>query len=262
MSTNNQLTREEALKKVAEVLEEALNEYEMLEKSEEELEKMDIEMAEDPSRPLAGATPEAAPAEAEDEEKEEDEDKEKDDEENSPEASEQQDEEQEESKDDSEEKEEDEDKSDEALKSEFAHLARIMHRRGLLNEDIVGDREVKKSEKAGSKQEAGKSESQVESLRKSFDSEIAELKKAVATMADTINKIASQPAPRKGVSGYAPLKKSEEGTDQPLQKAQVIDKLLDLKKSGDRRVTTALINRVETNRFNSADLEFIKGILG
>jgi len=222
--TNNEtiISKEEALRKVAEVLEEALAEYEALE-------KMDLQLAEDPSRPMIQ---DEAPAEEE-----------RDDEESA--------EEPEAKEDDEEEKDEDEDKdekemSDEALKSEYASIIAKMEHRGL----------IRKEEKVA------KSESESE-LKKAMETEIGELKKTINSLAETVSKIAAQPAAtRKGVSGLAPLRKSEEGEDKPLRKSEVVEKLLELKKSGDRRVNTALINRVETSRMTSDDLNFIKGILG
>lgn len=238
-NTNKSISKEEALKKVAEVLEEALAEYETLE-------KMDLELAEDPSRPFAAAPKQGEEQMEDEEEKDEDE--------------EDKDEDEEEKDEDEMDKDKDKEMSDEAMKSEYAALHAKMAKRGLIKSEPVKTETPKTEMK---KSETAPAEDKVESLKKSFDGEIAELKKAVASIAEVVNKIAAQPvATRKGVSGYAPLKKSEESSDQPLQKAQVLEKLLDLKKSGDRRINTSLINRIETNRANGSDLEFIKGILG
>lgn len=234
-TTTETISREEALRKVAEVLEEALAEYEALE-------KMDLEMAEDPSRPMiqddAAASADAAeaePAEAEEEDKEESEAKEKDE--------------------DKEEDEEEEEMSDDALKSEYAAVASEMERRGLIQKTQSQQTE----QSTQSTQTSTSSESE---LRKAMEGEIDELRKTIASLTETVSKIASQPATRKGVSGLAPLRKSEEGEEKSLRKSEIVEKLLELKKSGDRRVNTALINRVETSRMNPEDLNFIKGILG
>lgn len=232
-NTTETISREEALRKVAEVLEEALAEYEALE-------KMDLEMAEDPSRPMiqddAAAAAEAEPAEAEEEDKEESEAKEKDEEEDKKE-------------------DEEEEMSDDALKSEYAAVMSEMERRGFIQKTQSQQTE----QSAQSTQTSTSSESE---LRKAMEGEIDELKKTIASLTETVSKIASQPATRKGVSGLAPLRKSEEGEEKSLRKSEIVEKLLELKKSGDRRVNTALINRVETSRMNPEDLSFIKGILG
>jgi len=236
------ISKEEALRKVAEVLEEALAEYEALE-------KMDLQPAEDPTRPMIQ---EAASAEAAPEAKEEDSDEEEEEEE-----SEAKDKKEDESKDE-EEDEEEEEKSDEALKSEYAAILSTMEQRGLIQKD----QSISKSEKAETTGNTGNNGG-TDELKKAIDSEIGELKKAIADLSETVSKIAAQPAAsRKGVSGLAPLRKSEEGEDKFLRKTEVVEKLLELKKSGDRRVNTALINRVETGRMNSEDLNFIKGMLG
>lgn len=258
MPNTTVLSKEEALRKVAEVLEEALAEYETLE-------KMDIEPAEDPSRPSVPA-PEAAAADAaaakeakDEDDKDEDEDEDEDDAEaDADEAKADAD-----KKDDDKAKDDSDEESDDTLKSEFAALQAKMAKRGLLAKTEPKSEKTEAPAPALQKTESPVAEDKVESLKKSMDSELSELKKALSSISEVVNKIAAQPAaPRKGVSGYAPLKKSEEGSEQVLSKSQIIDKCLDLKKSGDRRVTATLINRIETNRLAKSDLDFIKSILG
>lgn len=104
-------------------------------------------------------------------------------------------------------------------------------------------------------------EDKTEVLRKSFDDRFEVLTKAVSELSEVVQKIAAQPASaRKGLAGYAPLKKSE-GEEESLNKAEVLSKLLDLKKSG-KPVDTSLIFRVETGRVSQSDLNNIKRILG
>jgi hypothetical protein len=228
--------KDEALKKVAEVLEEAMAEYEALE-------KMDLELAEDPARPFppaAAASDEAAP-----EEEEEDKDKE--------------DDEDEEQNEDEKDEDKEEEMSDEALKSEYATVMAKMEKRGLMAKSEkatpapteVKTQEMKKSETA-----------QTEDLRKSMDSRFEDLTKALSDIAEKVNKIAATPASRKGAAGYTPLKKNDETTEeQPLNKAEVVHKLLDLKKSG-KSIPTELFHRIETGRHTESDLKLIKGYLG
>jgi hypothetical protein len=227
----NKLTKEqtqEALKKVAEVLEEAMAEYEMLE-------KMDLELAEDPSRPFpaAAASDEDAPEEDEEDDKDKDEEDEEDD------------------KDEDSDEDKEEEMSDDAMKSEFAALQSKMEKRGLIKKEDAKTEEVKKSENT-----------QGETLQKSIDDRFESLTKTISELSETVKKIASAPAPRKGVAGYQPLKKNDEGSEeQPLNKAEVVNKLLDLKKSG-KTIPTDLFMRIETGRHTDTDLKFIKGILG
>jgi len=253
-----QTNKEELLKAVADVLDEALAEYEKLAKWD------DMQMAEYPTRPGKKDLEKDAPvldpagvasiknafgggdtskAESPDMAEEKDEDKE------APEA-----ESEGEEDEDKEEGEDEEDKmDDETLKSRYAKMCAKMEARGLMkkSEDKA---EVKKSE-------APASEDKTEALKKSVDDRFDSLTKAIAEISATVSKIASAPA-RKGVAGYQPLRKNEEGSEaQPLNKAEVISKLLDLKKSG-KYVDTALINRIETGRTSEADAQSIKQLLG
>lgn len=226
--------REEALAKVAEVLEEAMAEYEMLE-------KMDLELAEDPTRPMMAAKPEDEESEEEDQDDEsesEDDDKDED------------------KKDESEEEE----MSDEALKSEYAAVMAKMETRGLLKKEEPKTEDVKKTEEAAPAP-AAKADDKSETLAKSVDERFESLTKTIEALTATVEKIAAAPAPRKGLSGVTPLRKSEEGESESLNKAEVVNKLLELKKSG-KQVPTELFMRVETGRTTDADIKFIKGILG
>lgn len=159
-------------------------------------------------------------------------------------------------KEDDEDEEDDKDKdkdSDEKLMETYKSLVAKMASRGI----DVSKTEVAKSETA-----------EIESLRKSYDEKLEVMQKAMSAIKDSVEKIAAQPAaPRKGVAGYKPLRKSENGDEAPsLKKSQVVERLLELKKSGDSRLDGAsgssLINRVETNRLQKHDLETIKAILG
>lgn len=265
-------SKEDLLKAVADVLDEALAEYEKLAKME------GLETVEDPSRPsknlekdaswswggqatgMGGDTatnPDvassmknvfkeegASPDMAETKEGEEPEDKEEVEED-------EKEDEKEGEKEEEEEGDEEDEMDDETLKSQYAKMCAKMEARGLM----------KKSEEEVKKSEAPASEDKTETLRKSVDERFDALTKALAEISATVTKIASAPA-RKGVAGYQPLRKSEEGSEaQPLNKAEVIAKLLDLKKSG-KYVDTALINRIETGRSSEADAQSIKQLLG
>lgn len=226
------ISKEEALKKVAEVLEEALAEY-------ESLEKMDLSSVEDPSRPsMSAQADESSPVDEESEEEK----KKKLEAESSDENEEEENEEEEPNEDE---------ESDEDLKSKFEKMEKRMVARGLSKSEAKAP-SLKKSEIV---QEGN------EELKKSIDDRFSMFASQMNNIQETLAKIAGQPAaPRKGVSGLSPLKKTEEVASSNLSKNQIVDKLLDLKKSNPR-VNTALINRVETNRLEKTDIDFINSIL-
>lgn len=85
------------------------------------------------------------------------------------------------------------------------------------------------------KAELKKSYDESESLMKSYVEErVRPLEDKLSTILDLVNKIADQPVAPKGISARtAPLFKSaDEGAAEPLSKAQVANKLIELKKSG------------------------------
>ena len=76
-----------------------------------------------------------------------------------------------------------------------------------------------------------------ESLMKSFvEQRVKPLEDKLATILDLVNKIAEQPVAPKGITARAtPLLKSGiEGSGEPLSKAEVANKLFELKKSGTK----------------------------
>jgi hypothetical protein len=83
-----------------------------------------------------------------------------------------------------------------------------------------------------------------ESLMKSYvDEKVSGLEKKLADILEVINKIGEQPVSKKGISTVVPLKKNDESA--PLAKAEVANKLFELKKSGTY-VDSADIAAVET----------------
>lgn len=76
-----------------------------------------------------------------------------------------------------------------------------------------------------------------ESLMKSYvEQRVAPLEAKLTTILDLVNKIADQPVAPKGATARtaAPLLKSADEGAEPLSKAQVANKLFELKKSGTR----------------------------
>lgn len=87
------------------------------------------------------------------------------------------------------------------------------------------------------KAELKKSSEESESLMKSYVEErVKPLEDKLSTILDLVNKIADQPVAPKGTTARTtPLFKSaDEGQAEPLSKAQVANKLLELKKSGSK----------------------------
>ena len=87
------------------------------------------------------------------------------------------------------------------------------------------------------KGEMKKSLEDTESLMKSYVEErVKPLEDKLSTILDLVNKIADQPVAPKGATARsaAPLFKSADEASEPLSKAQVANKLFELKKSGTR----------------------------
>jgi hypothetical protein len=82
-----------------------------------------------------------------------------------------------------------------------------------------------------------KSQDEVSSLMKSYiDERISPIEGKLEAIATLIKEIADAPVPSRGASykSLAPLKKSEEGTTEALNKSEVVNKLFELKKSGQK----------------------------
>jgi hypothetical protein len=120
--------------------------------------------------------------------------------------------------------------------------------------------EFETSKKSAIAQPFGKAEIEqvTETLKKSVVSHVEELQKSfgerLTTLEGLIQKLVSTPQPRQSVSGLAPLAKSGEDVASSntavLEKVQVLDKLLTLQKSDDRRVDSTVIARVEMGDFS------------
>lgn len=262
--------KDELLKAVADVLDEAIATY-------EQLEKMDLDMkeVEDPSK-AKKSEPAAAPAPApiaeakeEEEEKEEDEkDEEKKDEKDMDKASLKMKKEEEPKEDEEEEDEKEEDKKDESddqLMATYKSLVSKMEKRGLIKAEPqapIGNKSMQKSEASEQKTE-DKSEEKIEALKKSFDERVEDITKKIESIAKAVESISKSPAaPRRGLSGATPLRKSETETKPSVTKLQALDKLVELRKSGDQRVDTGLITRLEMGKLTSNDYERLNSILG
>lgn len=158
------------------------------------------------------------------------------------------------------EKEEDKKDMDEAKKGENETAAKGENEEAAKAEDMdkkEDDKDEKKDDKkdpdakGGEKHEAEekkaigkladlagmkKSLEESESLMKSYVEErVKPLEDKLSTILDLVNKIADQPVAPKGFTARAtPLLKSADEGGEPLSKAQVANKLFELKKSGTR----------------------------
>ncbi len=86
-------------------------------------------------------------------------------------------------------------------------------------------------------------------LAKSVDERLSKMAETISSLVKTVERIAKAPQTRRSVSGLQPverLSKSEEGT--ALTKHDALDKLLNLQKSGDKRITSYLVAKVEADR--------------
>lgn len=144
---------------------------------------------------------------------------------------------------------EDKDKEDEELMQTYKSVVAKMQKRGLM----------KKSNK---QTKLTKSDIEQE-IRAEYDSKFDHLAKSIKEVSEAVKIIAKTPAPRRGLTGYSPLKKSGSEGGESLRKSEVVNKLLDLKKSG-KDVDALLINRIETNRASEQDVNKLRdlGILG
>lgn len=160
-------------------------------------------------------------------------------------------------------KDKDVEKTDAELLDTYKSLVAKMETRGLLAKVEKTDVRpaIKKSEDPAHSFEAVKAEIEGE-LKKSIDERFESITKTLKDVAETVKKIASTPKERKGLAGYQPLKKNE--GPAPLKKSDVINKLLELKKSGDARVDSVFITRVEQGRLMKGDDDKLRalGILG
>lgn len=79
-----------------------------------------------------------------------------------------------------------------------------------------------------------KSQDEMSSLMKSYiDQRISPLESKLSTIVDLVTKMADQPVSARGATArMVPLMKSIEEAVQPMSKAQIADKLFELKKSG------------------------------
>lgn len=146
-----------------------------------------------------------------------------------------------------EEDEDKEEKEDKAEKGENEEAAKAEDKKDDKKEDKEPHKDDPKHEEKEKeiakklldmhKGEMKKSLEDTESLMKSYVEErVKPLEDKLTTILDLVNKIADQPVAPKGATARAaaPLMKSADESSEPLSKAQVANKLFELKKSGTR----------------------------
>lgn len=209
--------KEELKKSLTDLIDETLMELEELKKSR--FSAAEIELKGPGADELAGKPVNGKLAEKAEDEKDEAEEKEDDEAEKAEGV-----EKAEEKKDD--EKKKDEDKKDEPHKDDPKHEEK----------EKAMAKELLDMHKDEDKKEMKKSADEMESLMKSYvDSKVGALEGKLASILETVTKLADAPVPAKGVSykGVAPLLKSSDAVE-PLSKSEVASKLFDLKKSGSK----------------------------
>jgi len=168
------------------------------------------------------------------------------------------DEEEHEEKDEPKEDEEKDEESDEDVMKAYEKCMEKMKKRGLHKAEETKPTLAKTEVKAP----APKSE--LEDLRKSYDGKFEELTKSIEKLTAQIEKVANQPVGRKGVSGIQPLKKNDEGdADKKIpSRPEIINKLIELQKSGNPEVTPLLVGKVESGALDSRDIEKVRRLIG
>ncbi len=111
-----------------------------------------------------------------------------------------------------------------------------------MEKGVNEEKDVKKSD-----------EPKMEELMKSYmDSRINPLETKLTELMGMVSKIAEMPVDRKGVpAGVQPLKKSEDSARSTLSKSEIANKLLELKKSGEKVDSLDLV-KVETGSMADA----------
>lgn len=158
----------------------------------------------------------------------------------------------EESDEDGDEKDEE---SDEDVMKAHAKYEEKMKKRGLAKSEAAPAPVLEKTEP---KKDA------TEELRKSFEGQFGALTKTIEQLSARVEKIASQPVGRKGHTGLQPLEKSEKAPAAPqqLRKSEVVNKLIELQKSGNPEVTPLLVSKVETGSLDQNDIAKIRRLVG
>lgn len=100
----------------------------------------------------------------------------------------------------------------------------------------------------------------IEDHKVETDERLSKMEEILATMSETLEKVARQPSRgHRSVSGLKPLQKSIHPEDEAptLSKSQVLDKLLDMQKSGKPGVTPQLVSKFEL----SGNMDLVKDLL-
>jgi hypothetical protein len=163
----------------------------------------------------------------------------------------------------------DEECSDDELKEMHKSIMAKMEKRGLIKAETITKSEAAPAPAAPpAPAAADTSKAAIEELRKSFEDKIGGYDKKIDELKGIIEKFAAAPAaPRRGLSGASPLMKSgdaeaaREAAKPKFSKLEALDRLVELRKSGDRRVDTDLITRTELGKLMPSDYERLEDIL-
>ena len=95
-------------------------------------------------------------------------------------------------------------------------------------------------------------------LAKAQDEKIERLEKVIEGLTKSVEDLSKRPVARKSVSGLKPIMKSDDSIEQPqMKKGEVLDKLIEAQRSGDKRVNPVLVAKFE----QSGNMDLVKGII-
>lgn len=135
-------------------------------------------------------------------------------------------------------------KSEDAEKSEEAEKAEKAKEEDEKEDEDKDEKEIEKSEPEADDLKKSLDERD-ELLKSMFNEAIGNLNDKIAGIMEVVEKMADQPVERKGINHVVPLKKNDDEEVAPLAKADVANKLFELKKSGES-VDSADIAAAET----------------
>ena len=152
-------------------------------------------------------------------------------------------------------KPEDKDEDDKEMEKFMRMFHKAMETLGFVqkSDSVVEEPKIEKSE---AKEEGKEDLLKTELLAR--DEKIDALQKTIEGLTKEVKDLASRPVGRKSIDGLRPIAKSEDESGKPaLLKGQVTDRLLDLQKSGDKRVTPFLVTKFE----QTGDMNLVKGLI-
>jgi len=268
MTENKELEKEQLLKSISALLDETIEEVERLSKGEVGFSDLKLQPKENgdmADQAGQGGADALDPMKKEDEEAKEEpkaeESKEEPKSEEAAVAAPAEEEKKEDEKEDEKDEDKDEDEEDEDEDPKFKefekNMMKVLAKFNLLP---AVEAPIAKSEEEVVEEvkEEVKEEPKEEPLVKAQDERIERLEKVIEGLTKSVEDLAKRPVGRKSVSGLKPIMKSEDGNEQPaINKGEVLDKLIEAQRSGDKRVNPVLVAKFE----QSGNMDLVKDIL-